>query len=281
MVGDYPLTSHVASDGIRYYESQDSNIPANLQHRNAGVMAQQPKITDFEAQFNGPFPFASDGVVASAVSHGAAIEEMETMIVFTNSYVNKSTLYHENMHQWWGDNVTEGGYDMTFFKEGMATLGQVLAAAQHAQSFEQSLVDWFNRTYGNGDTFWTQAPSQPAPYDLFSGSATYDRPAAAYVALWEILGTVDVHPGVASPATAVRRQQHHRTRARTRLRHLSARADPTLPAAAQRLLHPVVRHRLPIRRRRQPAADHRPRPGRWRLLRRLVPASDGMRGRRR
>ena len=30
------------------------------------------------------------------------------------------------MHQWWGDNVTEGGYNLTFFKEGMATLGEFL-----------------------------------------------------------------------------------------------------------------------------------------------------------
>ena len=43
------------------------------------------------------------------------------------------TFYHENMHQWWGDHVTESGYQMTFFKEGLATLGEFLFPARKAQ----------------------------------------------------------------------------------------------------------------------------------------------------
>jgi hypothetical protein len=198
MVGDYHLTSRVAADGLRYYQAHDTHIPARLLKHDVAVMRDQPDITDFEARFNGPFPFSSDGVVASAVQHGAAIEEMETMIVFTNGYVNRSTLYHENMHQWWGDNVSEAGYEMTFFKEGLATLGQVFASARQAQgrrsaadgaaTFDGRMVAWFNHVYASDDDFWTRAPSHPAAYDLFSGSATYTRPAAAYVALWQILG---------------------------------------------------------------------------------------------
>ena len=34
-------------------------------------------------------------------------EEMQTMITFAGGRTNTDTLYHENMHQWWGDNVTE------------------------------------------------------------------------------------------------------------------------------------------------------------------------------
>jgi aminopeptidase N len=120
--------------------------------------------------------------------------------VFNYRYVNLSTLYHENMHQWWGDNVTESAYNMTFFKEGMATLGQVLERAREAaagadaagvspaSAFDKALVTWFNKVYGAGDSFWTQAPSKPHAYNLFSGSATYARPGAAYVALWQVLG---------------------------------------------------------------------------------------------
>ena len=32
------------------------------------------------------------------------------MITFAGGRIDTDTLYHENMHQWWGDNVTEGGY---------------------------------------------------------------------------------------------------------------------------------------------------------------------------
>ena len=34
------------------------------------------------------------------------------------------------MHQWWGDHVTEAGYHLTFFKEGLATLGEFLFQAR-------------------------------------------------------------------------------------------------------------------------------------------------------
>ncbi len=217
MVGDYKLTSRLGADGRRYYEAYDTHIPKKRLQRNLAKMHEQPRITAFEARFNGPFPFWSNGVVSSAVSQGAAIEEMESMIVFTNGFVDLSTLYHENMHQWWGDNVSEGSYGMTFFKEGMATLAQVLAAASRADTgagqaavtvspagradtpvsqvdvspagaFDQVLVRWFDRIYRAPAPFWKEAPSDPHPYDLFSGSATYARPGAAYVALWQILG---------------------------------------------------------------------------------------------
>ena len=38
-------------------------------------------------------------------------------------------------------------------------------------------------------SFWTAAPSNPTPFGLFSNAATYERPGAAYIALWQILGT--------------------------------------------------------------------------------------------
>jgi hypothetical protein len=106
------------------------------------------------------------------------------------------------MHQWWGDNVTEGGYPMTFYKEGMATLAQYLAAARAAEkkaggpgsrtgqaAFQATLVRLFNQTYGQSGGYWTVAPSNPTPYELFGGSSTYFRPAAAYLALRQILGS--------------------------------------------------------------------------------------------
>ena len=125
------------------------------------------------------------------------------MIAFAGGVIDTDTLYHENMHQWWGDNVSEGGYHMTFFKEGLATLAEFLYAARLAENaaggpstakgraaFQASLVKQFNQIYGSGKDFWTTAPSNPIPYSLFDTSNTYDRPGAAYVALRQILGPV-------------------------------------------------------------------------------------------
>ncbi len=200
-VGHYTLTSRVGSDGIRYYQAQDASISAAQQQKNLAIMNQQQDITDFESQFNGRFPFTSDGIIIGTPDAGFE-EEMQTMITFAGGEIDLGTLYHENMHQWWGDNVTEGGYNLTFFKEGMAILGEYLHDARDAETkaggpgttagkkaFTGSLIAQFNKTYARAGSFWTAAPSNPTPFGLFSNAPTYERPGAAYIALWQILGT--------------------------------------------------------------------------------------------
>jgi aminopeptidase N len=200
-VGNYTLTSRKASDGLTYYEAQDTSISAAQQTANKAIMDQQQDITDFESQFNGPFPFVSDGVVVGTPP-ASFEEEMQTMITFAGGRIDTDTLYHENMHQWWGDHVTEAGYNMTFYKEGLATIGEDLFAARQAetaaggpgtaagqQAFTNSLIAQFNKLYARTGSFWSVAPSNPEPAGLFSNSSTYDRPSAAYIALWQILGT--------------------------------------------------------------------------------------------
>ena len=199
-VGEFDLTSRAGSDGITYYEAQGSSIDPDQKAGNLGVMDQQQDITDFQSMFNGPFPFPTNGVLVGVPS-ASFEEEMQTMITFAGGRIGLGTFNHENMHQWWGDNVSEGSFNLTFFKEGMATLGQYLATARSAQTaaggagtpagdaaFEQSLVDRFNGNYRNTGSLWRAAPSDPTPASLFSNSTTYTRPGTAYLALREILG---------------------------------------------------------------------------------------------
>ncbi len=201
LFGDYSLSSRVGDDGTTYYLAQDRHLSPERRRANRRVMETHEDITAFEAHFNGAFPFASDGVVAGIPGPSGDTEEMESMIVFTGGKVNPGTLYHETMHQWWGDNVSESGYTTTFFKEGLAMLSQFLRqarVAEHAQggpasatsgvAFDHSLATRFNRIYGRSKQFWIRAPSNPAPYTLFNGPPTYLRPGATYVALRAILG---------------------------------------------------------------------------------------------
>jgi hypothetical protein len=199
-VGNFTLTKRVSDNGVTYYEAQDTSISAAQQRKNLAIMQQQQDITEFESLFNGTYPFTSGGVVVGTPNASFA-EEMETMITFPGGQIDLDTLYHENMHQWWGDNVTEGGYAMTFFKEGFATLGEYLFAARRAETaaggpgtaageaaFEHALVKIFDATYSSGGSFWTAAPSNPTAFGLFDGDATYSRPGIAYIALRQILG---------------------------------------------------------------------------------------------
>ncbi|MBO0814092.1 MAG: hypothetical protein J2P30_02915, partial [Actinobacteria bacterium] len=57
------------------------------------------------------------------------------------------------------------------------------------QAFQASLIAQFNANYARTGSFWAAAPSDPTPFGLFSRSPTYQRPATAYIALWQILGT--------------------------------------------------------------------------------------------
>jgi Peptidase family M1 domain len=198
-VGSYDLSERTVG-GIRFYQAQASSLSAARKAENRAIMSKQPDITRFESMFTGPFPFSSDGVVVGRPS-ASFEEEMQTMITFAGGQIDTDVLYHENMHQWWGDHVTEAGYTMTFFKEGMATFAEFLFAARKAQSraggpgtqagrraFRHSLVSQFNSIYAAKDGFWTVAPSNPTPWGLFSGSSTYARPGIAYIALRQILG---------------------------------------------------------------------------------------------
>jgi hypothetical protein len=194
-IGSYDLSERLSSSGIQYYEAQDLAIPKPKAAANKAIMDMQENILNFQSAFNGTYPFTTDGVVIG-VPAASFEEEMQTKITFANGTIDLQTLHHENMHQWWGDNVSEANYNLTFFKEGLATLGEYFFIAANAQAaaggstaaFEQSLVNTFNTVYAGSDLMWTGAPSDPRPYTLFSGSKTYRRPGIAYIALRLILG---------------------------------------------------------------------------------------------
>ncbi len=163
-------------------------------------MHQQEDITLFQTQFNGPFPFSTNGVIVGIPTAGFE-EEMQTKITFQRSRISLGVFHHENQHQWWGDNVSEGAYNLTFFKEGYADMSEGFASARTAATnagglgtpagdaaFETSLRTRFNGTYGSTGSFWTVAPSNPQSNNLFGGSNTYSRPGASYLALRAILG---------------------------------------------------------------------------------------------
>src|SRR5262249_47506446 len=158
------------------------------------VMDMQEDITHFQETFNGQFPFSADGVIIGLPSVSFA-EEMQTKITFPGGRISTGTFHHENMHQWWGDNVSEDTYERTFFKEGYADLSEGYNAARTAATtagglgtpagdaaFEASLVSRFNSTYTNNGTSWSVAPSNPTNANLF-GSQTYTRPGRGYIAL--------------------------------------------------------------------------------------------------
>ncbi len=199
-IGNYELTERFAPSGVIYYEAQSAGISATQKATNKGIMDQQEDITLFQQRFNGQFPFSTNGVIVGIPQAGFE-EEMQTKITFQGGRISLGTFNHENMHQWWGDNVAEGDFNLTFYKEGFARLSEYLATARTAATnaggldtpagdaaFDQSLINRFATNYNTGGNNWTSAPSNPTAANLFSTASTYNRPATAYIALYRILG---------------------------------------------------------------------------------------------
>jgi hypothetical protein len=201
-IGGYDLSERLGGDGVLYYEAQASSLTGTRKAENKAVMDKQEEIVEFQERFAGPFPFTTDGVIVGAPS-ASFEEEMQGKITFNGGRISESTFHHENMHQWFGDNVSESNYNETFFKEGFAQLSQYLLSAKNAAvaaggleteagktAFENSLIATFAANYNNtkpGST-WTAAPSNPTAETLFSSAVTYRRPATAYIAVRRIVG---------------------------------------------------------------------------------------------
>jgi hypothetical protein len=206
-IGSFDWSERQGGNGVLYYEAQDSNISATRKVLNKTAMDQQEDITHFQEQFNGQFPFNANGILVM-LPNASFEEEMQTKIVFVGGTIggsqgtNTSTFAHENMHQWWGDNVSYSDHRYTFFKEGQATTAEHFYAARAAATaaggqgtvagdaaFEATLVSRFASQYNTTQsTYWTVAPSNPTSANLFGNSNTYTRPGISYLALRAILG---------------------------------------------------------------------------------------------
>ncbi len=201
-IGSYDLIARTSpATGIQYYQAQGSGITPARKATNKIAIDNQEDITTFQTIFNGSYPFTTAGVVVGIPS-ASFEEEMQTKITFAGGTIGGGagttlgTLNHENMHQWFGDNVAEERFELTFWKEGFARVGEYLTAARAAAggassgpAFETSLVNQFNANYGTtSTTFWTSAPNNPTVGTLFTTNFTYNRPGTAYVGLWQALG---------------------------------------------------------------------------------------------
>ena len=211
-IGSYDLVARTSViTGIQYYQAMASGLTAARKATIKAVLDTQEDITQFQTQFAGPFPFSTNGVIVALPSVGFA-EEMQTKITFGNgatSTPSVGTFHHEVFHQWFGDHVSEAAFNLTFWKEGWATVSEYLNTARNAAvaaggmgtpagdaAFDASLVARFNTNYGTtSTTFWTGAPSNPTVGTLFTTSSTYTRPGTAYLALRQILGASASRPG--------------------------------------------------------------------------------------
>ncbi|HEX6665321.1 MAG TPA: M1 family aminopeptidase [Solirubrobacterales bacterium] len=210
---NFEQTTRLGDDGTVYTVAETPLATAANAATNKAVIATHEEVSALQERFNGPYPFTTNGIVVGI--NRTFAEEMQTKIAINNGRVRAGTFLHENYHQWWGDNVSESGFNETFFKEGMAEFGGgILLSAREAantaggldtpagrDAFDQAFRDAFTEIYNRDERSeeeleaefeapirWENAPSDPSPATLFEDGSTYERTAASYIALREILG---------------------------------------------------------------------------------------------
>ncbi len=227
-IGGYDLIARTSTiTGIQYFQAQGSSITPARKALNKIAMDSQEDLVNFYANYAGPFPFTTNGVIVG-IPAASFEEEMQTKITFAGGTIGGAagttlgTFGHENFHQWFGDNVSESAFRLTFWKEGWATIGEYLLAARTAANaagglgtavgqtaFNNSLISRFNTNYGTtSNTAWTSAPSNPTVGNLFTTVSTYTRPGTAYLALRQILDSSASRPSSDRWIGAMKQIQH-------------------------------------------------------------------------
>jgi hypothetical protein len=192
-VGNYHLTERVADNGTKFYEAQDTAIPAKQRHKNQAIMNLQQNITEFESQFNGTYPFTSDGVIVGTPP-ASFEEEMQTMITFAGGFIDTEcplprehapVVGRQRHRERLQHDLLQGG-------AGHGRRVPVPRAAGREQGGRAVLAQGPGRVPGQpGQAVQPDLRGQEQVLDgravqpgaglpLPSGASTYDRPGAAY-----------------------------------------------------------------------------------------------------
>ena len=144
-------------------------------------------ILDFLSARYGAYPANATGLVVDNVSGLGINYALETQDrPFFPGPVADSTLTHELMHQWFGDNVSPSFWSDLWLNEGPATY----AESQYANEAgtETTFYNLWNSTAANDPTWKPAAnPTDTDSSDLFDAHV-YDRGAMALEALRTVVG---------------------------------------------------------------------------------------------
>ena len=189
------------SDGILYYEAQASAIDPAQKQANMAIMDQQQDITDFQSQFNGPFPFTSNGVLVGIPQAGFE-EEMQTKITFQGGRIGLRDVPPREHAPVVGRQRLRGQLQPDVLQGGHGPARRVPVQRPHRSDGSR------RPGHACGRRGVRREPGEPVQHELREHREhvdqravgpdaghgcsplplTYNRPATAYIALRQILG---------------------------------------------------------------------------------------------
>jgi|GEM_PF-539919 len=142
----------------------------------------------------GAYPGDSTGMIMDAVPSGVnyALETQDRSFFPSVSTLNGSTLIHELIHQWYGNNVGPTTWADIWYSEGMATWGATYysTTAGFGTGATPSETTYYNSWNGSASTSanWTTPPGVQTNSANLYGYQTYTRSAQFWEALKVAIG---------------------------------------------------------------------------------------------
>jgi uncharacterized repeat protein (TIGR01451 family) len=196
-IGKYDvIESQVALTGgrtIPAWSFMDSALSAENKATITNRVGELSTIISNLESIYGPYPGNSTGVVVDSVPRGInyALETQDRSFFPSTGAVAGSTLIHELVHQWYGNNVGPTTWTDIWIAEGMAEWGPTYYASTEGFGTDTPAEQvWFDEWSGlpAEDGAWTNAPgTQTDSADLY-GYQTYTRSAQFWTALRIAIG---------------------------------------------------------------------------------------------
>jgi len=175
-----PIASYLVTVHINDFETETQSGPHGLPIRNyfpTGTnqsvkrkFAKTTEMIQFMEKRIGPYPFEAYGAVLVTAPIDFALET-QTLSTFSQNGADETTVFHELMHQWFGNSVSPASWRDVWLNEGFATYFQFLWGTRNQgdDALRAAMDNWYDWLQDNR----SGTPIPNTPRQMFSGGVYY------------------------------------------------------------------------------------------------------------
>ncbi|MBN1781837.1 T9SS type A sorting domain-containing protein [bacterium] len=169
-------------------------LPGDISHTD-DFLGQMKTNLEFLESVYGPYPFRIDkyGVARTpylGMEHQTIISYGDEFVL--NAYGFDTILFHETVHEWWGNLITNSDWKDLWLHEGFATYTEALFA-EHLLG-ETGLHGYIEHNFNRIQNRIPLVPAEPASFDAIYGLDVYYKAARVIHSLRYLLGDAVFFP---------------------------------------------------------------------------------------
>ncbi|MFI1719164.1 M1 family metallopeptidase [Streptomyces litmocidini] len=180
VIGRYETTTATALGTVPVLTAAEPPAVAG----SAALRKEVPGILARQVKRFGPYPFSAAGVVVTGNKSLDYALETQSRPLFPADSFDRSTLVHEQAHQWFGDSVTPKSWRDIWLNEGFATYAEWLYAEEYEHVPARTR---FERAFAQ-DANWAFPPAAPPSAENLFDPPVYQRGAMVLHKLRETVG---------------------------------------------------------------------------------------------